>query len=159
MRRCGAAFLVFTLGVGALQASPGHPNGPLEKHRISHLLGLTVESSDGQKLGRVRNFVADVPAGEITYVILSSGGFLGMGSRLKLAPAEALSQATTKKGILALSTTTFHWPEAPEFRKSELASLNNQRRAEPIYKFYGLPRRHEVRIAQGAAGADSAAKF
>src|SRR5437588_12682376 len=150
MKWCWAAFLVFATAV--LPAAPVRNAGPLQKHLVSRLLGMTVESSDGQKLGRVRNFAADMATGEIKYAILSSGGFLGIGSRLKIAPNGALSLATAKRGIVALNTTAFRWKDAPEFKKSELALLNHEDRAEPIYKFYGLSPRLETRLGQSIAG-------
>jgi sporulation protein YlmC with PRC-barrel domain len=146
--------VALAISVCFLQGSQTRHSGPLQKHRVSHLMGMTVESSDGQKVGRIRNFIVDEQTGELPFAILSAGGFLGMGAKVKIVPAEAMSLGTTKKGVLALHTTAFHWKQAPDFRKSDLASLGHADWAAYIYEFYGLQPNQGIQTAQPAtAGA------
>jgi sporulation protein YlmC with PRC-barrel domain len=100
--------------------------------KARQLTGLKVENSDGQRVGTVRNLVVDIKTGRLRYVVIASGGFLGVRSTLKLAPAWAMSNATAKRGVLAVSATATQWSHAPVFKWSSLASLGEPNRAREI---------------------------
>jgi len=152
MKRCSVGLLVLLAAVLLAQAGPAKLSPWSERDRVNHLLGLHVESSDGQTLGRVRNFVVDLPTGEVKYAIISSGGVLGVGKGLRIAPAPALSVATAKKGVLALNITAYAWKNAPEFKKYELGVLDSPSVAMPIYHFYGVSYRREEHLAHRPDG-------
>ena len=52
--------------------------------------GNKVMSADGEHVGKISDIMLDVRGGRIAYVVLSEGGFLGMGSRLHAIPWTAL---------------------------------------------------------------------
>src|SRR5438477_8070476 len=108
---------------------------PLQTHLARRIMGKTVESYDGEKLGKVKDFLVEMESGRIHYVIISSGGFAGLNSTLKPAPAQALSLATAKKGTVALGGSNFRWEKAPTLRKKETALLSGPRRLREIYEF------------------------
>ena len=58
--------------------------------KASDIIGMTVQNDQQEKLGKVSNLVVDVESGRIVQVIISSGGFLGMGETLSPVPPGAL---------------------------------------------------------------------
>jgi len=54
--------------------------------KVNPLVGLSVMSSDGSKLGTVRS-VATGPDGKVTAIFLKTGGFLGFGGKVVSIPA------------------------------------------------------------------------
>ena len=121
-----ASVLAWAL-IGAAQTNPFF--APL---RAEQLTGMKVEDIDGQKIGTVHNLVLDTRSGELKYVVIASGGFLGMHPTLKLAPARIMSAGTTKRETLAIFITTGQWNAAPVFKPSSLASLADPERAREI---------------------------
>jgi len=103
------------------------------------LIGMKVENSDGQKVGTVRNLVVDVKSGQLSYVVIGSGGFFGVQAKLKLAPCQIMSAATTKRQTLAVNANATQWNQAPVFKLSNLASLEEPGRAREISQHFETP--------------------
>jgi sporulation protein YlmC with PRC-barrel domain len=55
-------------------------------YRASKLLGSDVYNDQGQKIGKLDDFIVGSEA-EVSVAVVSVGGFLGMGSRLVAVPA------------------------------------------------------------------------
>jgi hypothetical protein len=53
-------------------------------------MGRTVTNLQDEKLGNVENLVVELPAGRITAVVISSGGFIGMAGKLCAIPPAGL---------------------------------------------------------------------
>jgi hypothetical protein len=53
-------------------------------------MGTPVKNLQDEKLGKVENLLVDLPAGRIVAIIVSSGGFLGIGDELSAVPPTAL---------------------------------------------------------------------
>jgi hypothetical protein len=66
---------------------PTMPNTLLTTARTS---GLDVRSRDGDRLGHVHTYMVDKRSGQVTYAVLSLGGFLGMGRSYYPLPFELL---------------------------------------------------------------------
>lgn len=121
----------------ALRANPSTwPT--LRRQAASRVIGMTVENADGDYLGKVKDLVVDLDRAEVTFVIISPGGFLSIGSRDKIAPAQAASMATTKKNVLALSVSAVRWVKAPTFRKRDLAANRASPALQAVLAFYGI---------------------
>src|SRR5882762_11743141 len=54
------------------------------------VVGDRVRNSAGEDLGKIEEIMIDVPTGRVAYVVLSFGGFLGMGGKLFALPWDAL---------------------------------------------------------------------
>jgi sporulation protein YlmC with PRC-barrel domain len=117
----------------AATAQTNHMPGPL---RARQLIGMKVEDSDGQNAGTIRNLVLNMNTGNLRYAVIGTGGFFGVDATLKLAPATALSAATTKRQTLALHATTTQWRNAPAFESSELAEIGKPGRASEISHYF-----------------------
>ena len=143
MRICRTALLPTTMVMFCLAAcaqaqshAAAKVSSEIQRARLSHLRGMTVENRDGEKLGVLKDFIVDMPTGDIKYAVVSAGGILGVRSTRKIVPVEALSDATAKAGILALDVSTRRWKKAPQFRRSELRKLPEPERAGQISAFY-----------------------
>ena len=150
MRICRTALLPTTLVMFCLAAcaqgqshAAAKVSSEIQRARLSHLEGMIVENRDGERLGVLKDFIVDMGTGDINYALVSAGGVLGVRSTRKIAPVQALSDATAKAGILALDVSTRRWKKAPQFRRSELKRLGQPQRAAEISAFYS-------RAAQGA---------
>ncbi len=119
--------------------SEANESGWLIQHeRVRRIIGLRVENPDGQGLGRVRDFVLDMQTGQIKYALLSWGGVLGLGAKVRAVPVRVLSMATAKRGTLALDISKASWDGAPHF-KGRLAGLTDPNQAQQIDQYYGIP--------------------
>src|SRR5689334_3947743 len=47
--------------------------------KASDLIGMTIKNNQNEKLGKVEDLAVDVESGRVVQVILSTGGFLGIG--------------------------------------------------------------------------------
>jgi sporulation protein YlmC with PRC-barrel domain len=132
--------LVATLVWSLLAAAQTNPFfGPL---RASQLTGMKVEDSDGGKVGTVRNLVLDLRDGKLKYVVIGSGGILGVRATLKVAPSQAISAATAKRETLAVNVSTPQWNHAPVFKSSHLSELSDPNHAEEISLYFNSARNH-----------------
>jgi sporulation protein YlmC with PRC-barrel domain len=66
--------------------------------RGSQLMNINVYTSDGDHVGAVADIVGDVK-GQVIYVILSHGGFLGIGDKLIPLPWELLVPGKRTKSL------------------------------------------------------------
>ncbi|MDB6016018.1 MAG: antigen [Pedosphaera sp.] len=104
--------------------------------QASALLGKRVESTAGNKLGSVSDLIIDIRSGRVAYVIISSGGFIGIGRQQKVVPPGAMSLATTKRNTVSLDVTLDRWKSAPIFNRATMARLGNPAPARQIYQYY-----------------------
>jgi len=71
------------------------------------LIGKDLENTKGEDLGKVEDLAVNVNDGTIAYVVVSSGGMLGMGGTLHGVPLKALTvDASNKKAILSTDKDT-----------------------------------------------------
>lgn len=117
----------------AVKAQTNHVSRPI---KAGYLFGKRVENPDGIELGTVRNLILDTRTGRMKYVILGSGGFLGVGTKLKVVPPDVMSAATAKRETLAIGITRERWRQAPAFGTSQIAALAQPDRTRQIASFY-----------------------
>ncbi len=104
--------------------------------KAEQLVGLKVEDTDGQKIGTVRNLILDMRTGEVKFAVIGSGGLAGIHPTLRLAPAQIMSAATTKRETLSINATLGQWKGAPTFNRSQLASLAEPAAARQITLYF-----------------------
>jgi len=74
-----------------------------ETHRLiasNKVEGTAVYNRQGEKLGSVHNFMVDKRSGKVEYVVMSFGGFLGMGDSYHPLPWSVLTYDTSKGGYV-----------------------------------------------------------
>src|SRR6187402_2835104 len=57
--------------------------------KASDLIGMTVNNYQNEKLGKVEDLAVDVESGRVLQVIMSVGGFIGIGDSLTAVPPSA----------------------------------------------------------------------
>lgn len=117
--------------------SVAHQSWPKPGHirRASKLMGLSVLNRQDEKLGKVEDLMVDLPAGRIVAVILSSGGFLGMGDELSAVPPSAL-EFDMERDNLRLDASKQALSDAPHFKANEWPDLGEPGYVGGVYRSY-----------------------
>ncbi len=63
----------------------------------SSLIGDEIRNNQNDTLGSVHDIMVDCESGRVAYVVMTSGGFLGMGNKLFAIPMSALTLDTQAK--------------------------------------------------------------
>src|SRR5437762_12134717 len=113
----------FVIGLLSVPAAGSTIPSFIVNSQATRIIGDTVENLDGEKMGRIRDLVVALPSGEIEFVIINTGGILGVNSHGKLVPAPFVSIGTAKKGTASLDINVRRWKEAPQFKRKELGEL------------------------------------
>lgn len=101
------------------------PNMPVQYLTASSIMSDKVINSEGEKLGDVRDVMLDVRQGKIEYVVMESGGFLGIGEKLFAIPYKLLSLDTDNHAfVLDQDKETIE--NAPGFDKDHWPETNDQ---------------------------------
>lgn len=109
------------------------PLGQVEP--ASKLIGMEVRNLQNEKLGQVENFVLDLPAGRIVAVILSSGGFLGIGDELSAVPPAAL-RINAEPSTLLLDVSKEALGQRPRFKSTDWPDFSNMKYLTSVYMSY-----------------------
>ncbi len=95
-----------------------------------------VYNRQDEDLGDIKEIMLDVPAGRISYAVLSFGGVLGMGEKLFAVPWSALTLDTEKKRF-TLDVTKDSLDKAPGFNKDKWPNMSDPAWAQGIHTYYG----------------------
>lgn len=98
--------------------------------------GDKILSTDGDEVGKVKEIMLDVKGGRLAYVVMSSGGFLGIGDKLLAVPWSALTVDTTRKCFL-LALSSERVKNAPGFDKDHWPSMADRTWATSIHQHFG----------------------
>lgn len=112
-------------------------NGLGYVQKATKLMGLPVKNLQDEKIGTVDNLIVDLPAGRVVAVIVSSGGFLGMGDTLSVVPPTAL-RFTPEHDVLRLDTTKEALTGAPRFKSGEWPDFAQRDYSAGVYRAYGV---------------------
>ena len=114
----------------------------------SKLDGDTIYSADDKDVGKVKEIMLDLHSGRIAYVVLSSGGFLGMGDKLLAIPWHVLT-LDAKQKCFKLSISSEKIKDAPGFDKDSWPSMADHAWAASVREYYGIESSGERDIAGG----------
>src|SRR5665213_265813 len=104
--------------------------------KATDVIGMTVKNDQGQKLGKVEDLAVDVESGRIVQVILSSGGFAGLGDTLTAVPPGALHCDAAHK-VLLMDADKEKLHGAPKFEMSQWAEYDDADHLSKVYSYYG----------------------
>jgi len=104
--------------------------------KTSDIIGMTVENYQNERLGKVKDLAVDVESGRIVQVILSSGGFLGMGNTLTAVPPGVLQQDLGRQ-VLHLDASKEKLAAAPKFDTTKWNDDAQSNRVMEVYGYYG----------------------
>lgn len=93
-------------------------------HETSRLIasdkveGTAVYGTNGERLGKVQNFMVDKRSGQVEYAVLGFGGLFGMGEDHYPLPWNTLTYDKAKSGYV-VSLTRDQLEKAPRYRTGE----------------------------------------
>jgi len=103
--------------------------------RAEELTGADVRNPENKTLGEIEDVVLDSRTGGVSYVVISRGGFLGLGEKQTLVPWTAL-QATEKRDVFVLNMTEDDLKAAPNFERGDWRALGDERWLEANRSYY-----------------------
>jgi len=103
--------------------------------KASKVIGSAVRNPNDDKLGSVEDLVVNLARGRVLGVVISSGGFLGIGNELSVVPSQAFTPDDNNK-LLRLDTTKERLTEAPRFESSKWPDFNDREFMNKLYEAY-----------------------
>ena len=99
------------------------------------LVGDEVCNQGGERLGELKEIMLDVRSGRVAYAVLSSGGVLGLGSKLFAVPWRALRLDTGNKRLV-LDVHKELVETAPGFDPDRWPDMEEPNWANQIHSYY-----------------------
>lgn len=104
--------------------------------KTSEVIGVAVINAKKESLGTVYEIVLDKRNGNARYVVLSFGGFLGLGDKLFALPWNAISYDQKEESFI-LNVDKEKLKNAPSFDKDKWPNMSNAQWGESIHSYYG----------------------
>jgi sporulation protein YlmC with PRC-barrel domain len=82
-----------------------------DEQSANKLSGKDVRGSDNEKIGNIKDFIVDAQSGKILYVVISSGGFLGIGDTLRLVPFNAVQRSSADDDRFVINIAKAQWDQ------------------------------------------------
>src|SRR5829696_5274906 len=79
------------------------------------LIGREIQTTQGQKVGELKDLVVDLESGRVLYGIISAGGFAGIGDELTAVPTGAFTSSSVAH--LTIDADKEKLKGAPRFTK------------------------------------------
>jgi sporulation protein YlmC with PRC-barrel domain len=99
------------------------------------ITGTGVRNRSGEDVGELKDLMIDLNSGRIAYVVLSFGGFLGLGNKLFAIPWEAFEIDTEdEKFILDVDKEALE--NAPGFDQHNWPRAADTQFVDSVYEFY-----------------------
>lgn len=107
--------------------------------RISELMDKTLESRQGDDLGKIKDVV--ISDGQPRYILVSRGGALGLGligAELVPIPFQTISSANIQEdAIVAQNLDKQKLDQAPSFKENEWSQLQDPSFQDQVFGYYG----------------------
>jgi len=101
------------------------------------LIGDSVINTKKEDLGKVEDIMLDLQTGRIAYLVVSFGGFLGMGDKLFAVPFGAV-QLDTEQHAFELDVSKERLKNAPGFDKDNWPDFADEGTRTRVFTFYGI---------------------
>ncbi len=101
----------------------------------STITGDEVCNMQEEKLGKIQDVMLDIAEGKIRYVVLASGGFLGMGDRLFAVPWKALKLDKENERFM-LDVDVDRLKNAPGFDKDHWPNMADATWNSTVESYY-----------------------
>lgn len=120
-------------GPGAsVEARVGNPL--IESDRVE---GTEVYGRDGTHLGSIKRLMIDKSSGQVAYVVMGFGGFLGLGEDSYTLPWGKLDY-DTELGGYRTDITSDQVKGAPDFYRSDNYAWRDRERERDLHSYYGV---------------------
>jgi len=100
--------------------------------------GTSVRRPNGDKIGHIERLMIDKASGQVSYAILSFGGFLGMGGNLLPLPWGKLHY-NRKFEAYELDISNDELKRAPSFRADKDFDWGDRSQEVELHRYYGVP--------------------
>ena len=105
--------------------------------KASDIIGEDVRNLQDENLGDVEDLLVDVSSGRVVAVVVSIGGFLGMGDSLNAVPPMALSYGESRDSLV-LNATKESLTAAPRFDADEWPDFAESSYSGSVYSAYSV---------------------
>ena len=100
------------------------------------IIGSSVVNQQNEDLGKIEDLVIDTGAARIAYVVLSFGGFLGLGDKYFAIPWEAFRfDSSEKRAVLNVDRRLLE--NAPGFDKDNWPNMADTAWGGQVFSHYG----------------------
>jgi PRC-barrel domain len=100
--------------------------------------GTAVRRPNGDRLGHIERLMIDKVSGQVSYAILSFGGFLGIGTSLLPLPWVRLSY-NPRFEAYELDIDDEELRRAPSFRADQDFDWGDRSQEAELHRYYGVP--------------------
>lgn len=104
--------------------------------RVDDIKGKDIHDPTGEEIGVVEAVTVDADKGDIAYVVMSHGGFLGIGEKLIAVPWRAF-RITDEGDALVLDASDEKLDKAPSFDDDNWPKMSEPGWREKIDSYYG----------------------
>jgi len=101
------------------------------------LTGNDVYNHKGEDLGDIKEFMLNMKTGEVSYAVLSYGGFLSIGERLFAVPFKAFKLDTENKRFI-LNIEKDKVENAPGFDPEHWPNMADKTWIDSIHNYYNV---------------------
>ena len=103
----------------------------------SKIIGEAVINRQKEDLGKVHDLVIDTERGSVAYLVLSFGGFMGMGNKLFAIPWQAF-EFSKSEYKLVLNVDKEKLKKAPGFDPENIPDFADLSWGETVHTYYGF---------------------
>lgn len=125
----------------------------MREMRLSQLIGKDIRNAQGEDLGDIKDVIIDVNNGRVHYVVLSFGGFLGLGDKLFAYPARSFTPASNKDELI-LNVAKERLKDAPGFESNKYPDFGTADYRERVDSYFGptvkIETRPNMRLIRGS---------
>jgi len=100
------------------------------------IIGVQVKNHNEENLGSISEVMLDKVSGRVAYLVLESGGFLGLGGKLIALPWHAIHYDEDKECFI-LNIEKEKIKNAPAFDSNEWPDMADKTWGESVSKYYG----------------------
>ena len=118
--------------------------------RVSQLIGLNIQNSQGQSVGEINDLVIDSITGKVCYAAVTYGGFLGVGDKLFAVPFEAFTVRRNPDDpkdnydyVMVLDVSTQQLEGAQGFDQDHWPSFADKNMVRDLEKRYRINRNRD----------------
>ena len=105
-------------------------------HKASEVIGMKVEDTSNQTIGKINNLMLDLPAGRVAFVVFSPAASLNLGDNFYALPPQAVTLSADGKNLVT-GLDRGKLASAPHFASSSWPNLSDQNFASQVYQYYG----------------------
>ncbi|KTC64991.1 PRC-barrel domain-containing protein (plasmid) [Legionella adelaidensis] len=105
------------------------------------VIGKSIENPQGESLGEIEELMLDKVAGTVEYVVVSFGGFLGLGEKLFAMPWSIFNY-NKERECFVITVDKEKLENAPGFDRDHWPDISSPTWTASINNYYGIRPHH-----------------